>query len=337
MSRSTLRPSPRIRSAFRALVLVVGGMLGGMLGGMHGGAIAQSLELGVDASRTSALTARLEGIPRAGGEIALGVRAGIDPGLRLDVKWSSPLAGIGTVVLEGSAEARFGGDVVARGSVGARGVLGPIAARLRIARFGAAPERFDAARLPGDAPFARGGSAQLAVDGRLDRQWLLAGSGTLWWPSAPTTLGLVVDVDAQARARGLLGRERDGLIALETRWSEGAATLAVGAGLIEAPRRAPEVAGTVFLDLDLRDGRTMLRPGVEIDGSWRSGDDRISATLVARPASREGAPWAIDLAWQRPWRDGRLTLQATGRTGARDGSALAVTLNYALPIDGVTR
>lgn len=296
-------------------------------------AAAQSLRIGIEASASPALVVALDGVPRAGGEIGLEAHLATDPGGRLDLRWSDPLAGVGNLVLEASAEGRFGEAAVARGSLGARGVLGPIAARLEVGRFGAPPERFDAAAHLGDAPFGRGASARLALDGRVNRTWLVTVGTTAWWSSSDALGGTVVDVDLAARARALLGRELDGRIALEARWSAESDGYGVGIGVVHAPRRAPEVSGIAWLDVDARRGGTVTRPGFELQGAWRVGPDRIEASAVARPASRRRAPWSLDLTWRRPWGDGEVAFSAVGRRGELVGETLALTVRYRLPID----
>lgn len=301
-----------------------------------GSVSAQSLRLGIDAHASPALVVALDGVPRAGGEVAVEARIAHDPGGRLDVRWSDPLAGVGNVVLEGSAEARFGETTVARGSLGARGVLGPIAVRLEVDRYGALPERFDAAARLGDAPFARGGAVRLALDGRVDRTWLVSGAATAWWSSGASSSGGVIDVDVGARARALLAREVDGRVAFEGRWGHQRDAYGIGIGAVHAPRRAPEVSGIAWLDVDLRDGRTVARPGIELEGAWRLGRDRIEASVFARPTSRARAPWSLDVTWRRPWGDGEVAFRAVGRTGETIDDVMALTVRYRAPIDLTT-
>ena len=91
------------------------------------------------------LRLRLDQVPRDGGEVDAFAVVGADPALGVAIRWSDALGPLGTVVIEGDAEARLGGPVAARAAVGARGVLGPVAARLRIGVDGAPPTRFASA------------------------------------------------------------------------------------------------------------------------------------------------------------------------------------------------
>jgi hypothetical protein len=273
-------------------------------------------------------------VPRDGGEVDGFALLAADPAVGLTARWSDALGPLGTVVVEGDAELRLGEPAAARAAAGVRGVLGPVAARLRIAIDGAPAERF-ASGAAAEAPYARGVSLRVAADGRASRVWLLSGAATAWRDASGA---LTYDLDAAARARSVFGREGDARLALETRLGAAPPRLAIGLGAVHVPRRAPELSATAWLDLAPAAGPTgRAWLGLEAAGAWRFGQDRVEAALLARPGGRARTPWSLDLSWRRSTDEGEITLQALGRAGGPDAASLQLRLGFEAPLDRVAR
>lgn len=292
-------------------------------------AAAQQLAVGIVASARPAMGVALRDVPRAGGVIGAAARLGVDPGAALSFRWSEVIGGVGNLVVEGDAATRFGGGPAGRATLGARGVLGPVAARVHLDLFSAPPERFEPVGRPADAPFEAGSSLRIAGDGRLDRTWLV-GAQLRAWHSERRWL---VDVDASARARALLAPTWDGRIALASRWGANAANQSLGLGVVWAPRRAPDVSATLWLDRSVRGTTVALLPGAELDGSWRFGADTIAARIVLRPAGRARAAWSFETSFRHPWNGGTLVLRGGAHAGGVSGRAWTVGTSYERPID----
>jgi hypothetical protein len=299
------------------------------------GARAQTWGVRAQVGAQPAAWIGVRGVPRDGGEVDAYARLARDPGLGAALRWSEAFGPLGTLVVEGDAEVRLGEPVAARASAGVRGTVGPVAARLRIGAHGASPERFEGGQADHDAPYDRGASLRLAVDGRASRTWLVSASATAW---RDATGPLTYDLDAAARARSGLGRELDARLALQTRIGAGGTVLAVGLGAVYVPRRAPEVALTAWWDVDPGPGAAVrLRPGLEAAGAWRAGPDRVEAALVARPGGRARTPWSAELSWRRTLEDGDVTIVAIGHSGGPEGTGFEVRVGYQAPLDAGAR
>ncbi len=274
-------------------------------------------------------------VPREGGTVDAFALLATDSAVGLSARWSDAFGPLGTLVIEGDAELRLGEPAVARASAGVRGAVGPVAARLRIGVDGAPPERFTSGAAEAEAPYARGASLRLAADGRANRTWLLSGSATAWRDAAG---GLTFDVDAAARARGVLGREGDARLALQTRAGAAEPRWAIGLGAVYVPRRAPELSATAWLDLaPAPQAAVRAWLGAEASGAWRFGPDRVEAALLARPGGRARTPWSLNLSWRRSLDAGEVTLQAVGGAGGADGASLELRLGYRAPLDPAAR
>jgi hypothetical protein len=291
---------------------------------------AQTWSVQVQAGAHPSAGIGVHGVPRDGGEVDAFALLAEDPAAGLALRWSDAFGPLGTLVIEGDAELRLGEPVAGRASAGVRGAIGPVAARLRVGIDGAAPERFASGGADAEAPYARGASLRLALDGRASRTWLLSGSATAW---RDATGALTYDLDAAARARAALGRELDARLALQTRVGSGGPGLAIGVGANYVPRRAPEVAVTAWLDVDPSRGATVrARPGLEAAGAWRVGADRVEAAILARPGGRARTPWSLDLSWRRTLPDGELVLEVAGAAGGEAGPGLALRVGYRAPL-----
>jgi hypothetical protein len=319
------RPSRRRRAAGAAVLL-----LAALAGPAVGPAAAQEASLRLAAGVADPVRVSLRELPGAALDLDLALAAGDDPGAAVALRRRSAAGVLGTLVLEGEAALRLADPVAGRGTVRARGALGPVALRLQADVWGAPPERFDPTADPGDAPFARGAALRLAGDGRPSRGWLVggdlavarAGDGALAW-----------DLAARARGRRLLGREVDLALAAAGRLGPGPdGGAALGAGVVWAPRRAPDVAVRAWLDVRAEDGAVAWRPGAESAGALRAAGGRLAWTLRARPAGLERAPWWAELAWRRPLGGMRLELRATGRAGGAAGAGWSLSASARVPL-----
>jgi hypothetical protein len=320
-------PRRSVRALATALLAAV---LSGVLAGRAAG---QELEVRLGAGGADPARAALLGVPGEGLELDLALVAGSDPGGAVAVQRRRAAGVLGTLVLEAEGAVRWAAPAAARATLRARGALGPVALRLEGEAWGAPPERFAPTADPGSAPFDRGAALRLAGDGRASRTWLVGGDvgatraagGALAW-----------DLGLDARARRLLGRTWDLTIAAEARWREHETGAALGAGVVWAPRRAPEIGVRAWLDAVARDGREAIRPGVEGRGAARLGDGRVAWTVRARPGGPDRAPWWAELAWRRPAGSAEVELRAVARTGGAAGTGWSVTAAAFVPVPSET-
>lgn len=316
--------SPRFARSVVTAVLTVG-----LLGLVAGRAAGQEAELRLGAGAEDAVRAALLGVEGGGLELDLALTAGSDPGAAVAVQRRRAAGLLGTLVLEAEGAVRLDAPAAVRAKLRARGALGPVALRLEGEAWGAPPERFAPTEDPGAAPFDRGAALRVAGDGRASRRWLIGGDvgvvraagGALAW-----------DLGLDARARRLLGRSWDLTFAAEGRWRGDGPAAALGAGVVWAPRRAPEVRLRAWLDAVVRDGRRGVRPGVEGRGVARAGGGRVDWTVRARPGGPDRAPWWAELAWRRPAGPVDVELRAVARTGGAAGTGWSVAAAAFVPV-----
>lgn len=291
-----------------------------------GTASAQTLHLSSSGGPTPEARIGVRSVPRGPDRLDAALVVSTDPGAELAVRRSQAFGALGTLVLEGEASARFGTTPAARASAGVRGVLGPVSASLRTSVWGAPPERFDTAAATGRAPFDRGASLRLAGEGRLDRTWLLAGGATGWRGDGGRT---ALDLDARLRGRRALGGDRDLSVRAEGRLAGRAGGhAALGAGVVVAPRRAPEIAATAWLDVRPTADGVRLAPGLSTEGAWAVGADRLAWSAIARSGGTERSAWSLDASWRRPAWDGLVEARAGLRAGGLAGTGWSVGIAY---------
>jgi hypothetical protein len=312
-----------VRAAATAALSVI------LLGVVAGRAAGQEAELRLGAGAGDPVRTALLDVRGGGLNLDVALSAGADPGAAVAVRRRSAAGVLGTLVLEGEGAVRLAAPAAGRATLRARGALGPVALRLQGEAWGAPPERFAPADDPGTAPFDRGAALRLEGDGRASRLWLIGGDVGV---TRAASGGLAWDVGLDARARRLLGREWDLTLAAEGRWREDETGAALGAGVVWAPRRAPEIRVRAWLDAVDRDGRQTFRPGVESRGAARAGGGRVDWTVRARPGGPDRAPWWTALAWRRPAGSAEVEVRAVARTGAAVGTDWSVEAAAFVPV-----
>jgi len=300
---------------------------------------AQQLRIEGRVAPLSEVMVAVSDVPRAGGSFGVAAHIGLDPGAALSLRRSEAFGPIGTLVFEGDAVVRFGGEPAARLRASVRGGIGPIAARLEGEVHGAPPERFSVERSSGDGPYDRGGLLALALDGRPSRDLVLSGRSVAWLAAVGTEspAALTIDADAALRARRFLTPTLDATLALESRFAEGRTThFAAGVGVVHAPRRAPEIAVQVWADLDIDAGVVRLLPGLASTGAWRGDAGRFAWSVTARPGSRSRAAWSADANWRHELGRGMLDIAFGARHGGRAGSAFQATVAWQIALASAT-
>lgn len=297
-------------------------------------AFAQTFRLSATVGTSPELRVGVAAVPRGADELDAVLIVSADPGAELRVRRAEAFGPLGTLVFEADASVRFGQDPAGRFGVAARGVLGPVAAALRASAWGAPPERFAATAASGRAPFDRGASLRLSGEGRLDRTWLLAGGVTGWRgygakDGAGDDERNALDLEATLRGRGAAGPDLDLTVTAQGRLADRAGgRTALGAGVVLAPRRAPEIAATAWLDVRPTADGVRIVPGASSEGVWALGDDRLAWTATARPGGLERSPWSLDASWRSPAWDGTVEAHGGFRVGGRSGAAWSVGIVY---------
>ncbi len=318
-------------AAFRAAFLAVALAL---VQALAPHASAQTSRVSATVGTSPELRVGVASVRRGADEIDAVLIASSDPGAELRVRRAEAFGPLGTLVLEADASARFGRDPAARFGVAARGVLGPVAAALRASAWGAPPERFAATAASGRAPFDRGASLRLSGEGRLDRTWLLAGGVTGWRGDGASGSerddeAAALDLEARVRGRGAAGPDLDLTVTAQGRLAARAGgRAALGAGVVVAPRRAPEIAATAWLDVRPAADGVRIVPGVSSEGVWALGDERLAWTATARPGGLERSPWSLDASWRTPAGDGAVEAHGAVRAGGRPGTSWSVGIAY---------
>ncbi|MDZ7707642.1 MAG: hypothetical protein U5J97_07060 [Trueperaceae bacterium] len=320
---------PSARPASLAIVLAIVLVVAWAL---LGATVAQTFHVAASVGTSPEARIGVRSVPRGADELDAALIVAADPGAELTVRRSQAFGPLGTLVLEADASARFAATPAARLGAAARGVLGPVAASLRASAWGAPPERFLATAGSGRAPFDRGVSLALAGEGRLDRTWLLAGGATGWRGDGGRT---ALDLDVRLRGRRALGDDLDLTVRAHGRLAGRAdGRAALGAGIVVAPRRAPEIAATAWLDAAPTADGVRVVPGLSSEGAWALGSDRLAWTAVARPGGSERSPWSLDASWRRPAWDGTVEVRAGARAGGDPGTGWSVGIVYRRELAG---
>lgn len=297
---------------------------------LPGAARAQTLQLtlgdGLQASGAARAGLALQQVPVQDTRVTLGLAYDGQAQLDLALQANDSFGPLGNVVGEGDLALRTDGNV--QGSIGARGVLGPLALGLRLSGFSAGPERFDPLAIA-DATrprFATGGwGVALDATGRPARTLIVhlapefyrADGGTAWradaslrWPRAigPHELSL--------RLRGYLAP------------NGGQGDAALGVGFSYHRRHAPDLGGAVYLGY----GRGGLRPGVSATLAQQLGPVEASLALEAEPYRVDVAPYRLRLSASTGAGPGTIELEGAGASGPA-GPRAAVELRYTLPVN----
>jgi hypothetical protein len=315
-----------VRCARAVLTALLAVVLSGLVAGA---AVGQEAELRLGAGDADPVRIALLGVQGGGLELDLELAAGRDPGGAVSLQRRRAAGILGTLVLEAEGAVRLATPAAARATLRARGALGPVALRLEGEAWGAPPERLAPSADPGAAPFDRGAALRLEADGRATRRWLLGGDVDV---SRASGGAFAWSLAMDARARRLLGRSWDLALAAEGRGRETELGAALGAGVVWAPRRAPDVRLRAWLDAVVRDGQTKVLPGVEGRGAARAGGGRVDWTVRARPGGPDRAPWWAEVAWRRPAGPVEVELRGVGRTGGTAGTGWTVAAAVSVPV-----
>jgi hypothetical protein len=292
-----------------------------------GSAAAQTRSLGVLAGdHGTSLLLRVTGLQEGDLQVDAWARGG--PGLAFGALWrgSSTFGPAGNVVIEG------GGDVVLapgapalRGWAGARGVIGPLAASLRLDAGSDDGDEFEplarsdaGRRALGLSRGAWDAGARLSVTYRLDRDTILSAEprvrvgGGAWMTSA-----------SLAVRRAGVADELDLWLGAEGGVRAGQSSLALALGTVWVRRREPDSWLRLWLGYD---GLHWL-PGVEALVAGRAPGASWSLSAGYVPHRLDARPWrvAFETAVTMPagagtWRmrtaaSGGAPLGATGATG----------------------
>lgn len=279
-------------------------------------AAAQTFTVAAEAAAAPALRLRLDG---ARDDVDLGLTAVVAQRPGFGVTWRSDRAfgALGTLVLEGGGDLRVGERRAwAQADAGARGTVGPVAARLRLSAWNAPRTRFDPLADPAPRRAARGGALTLALDGRPARGWIVGGEGRLARDGAQAAWAARLDGFVRALRALPGGHHLRGTV----RWVRpvgGGTEAALGVGATWTRRRAPDWRAGVALGMG-PDGPGV---GLEVEGVERVGADlRLELTARAATFSRGPQPYRLRAALAGPgaggdWRlDAALGVEATGAT-----------------------
>lgn len=267
-------------------------------------------------------------------DFELGLRLGVfgsGPSVEAAGGWRQTLTAgpLGNLLLE----ARAGMDAAGAGaSVGARGVLGPVALRLELdlgqrgpapfavlSRAAPTPPTADLRRLTGAPQRSFGSGLNLVASWRIDRNWWLEANPRL----ALTQGGWAFAAQASLR-RSAVRPDFDLSLHLEAAGARaGDGHLGVALTLHHVPRRAPESRLTLWWgrrDPAPGGGNAWTAPGMEVATTVREGafSTNLAAGWVPTRADRPAAYLALGSSG--PWGTGRWLLN--GRWAYGDGAGL---------------
>lgn len=286
-----------------------------------------SLSLAVSGVRsggsTVALRLRVTGsdepaVPAVVGQLGFGVSA------------NETFGPLGNVVFELAGDLRS--DGLAQGTIGARGVLGPVAARLSVGMHGAAPVVFDPLGIAGDELPVYGAagpttSLRLGLTGRPSRNVIIEADPELYLTSAGTAGRLA----ARLRLLRTLGENELQLLlrgGATPGFAEGYG--AVGVGLLLPRGRAPDVSFAVHLG---HNGASFA-PGVSANYAENlAGGVRLGLDAALEPYRRDVAPGRLAADLSLPLADGRLGFELAGAYWGQDrASGLALRASFVTPL-----
>ncbi len=296
---------------------------------------------GVAAAQTLQLSAAFAGLPRFGVAVA-GARADgarVDAGIKVDgdgiaqvdlgISANDTFGPLGNVIGEGNVTVRTEGR--AQGSLGVRGVLGPVALGLRLLAFGADPARFDPLALGTDERPAFGGGGwgvALSGSGRLSRSIVLEAAPELYLVPA----GAAARVSTRLRWLRAIGPHE---LSLRTRGylapGGAAADAAVGVGVTVRRRRAPDLDAALYLGL----GENGVRPGATASLSQPlPGGVSVELDASLEPYRADVAPYRLSAGASMPLVGGTgrlLAALAAGHGPLRAALETRLELPIAIP------
>lgn len=235
---------------------------------------------------------------------------------------------LGNVVFELDGDLRS--DALGQLTLGARGVLGPVAARLALGAYGADVAAFDASALAGDVRPSFGGASagvRLGLTGRLSRTAVLEVDPELYFSENGTSGRLT----SRLRLLRALG-ENELRVHLRTGATPGFASGygAVGAGIRFPRGRAPDLDFGVHLGLS----PAGLSPGLTVSlAETLPGSVRAALVAAWEPYRLDVHPGRVDATFSLPLDAGAIDLQVAGAfLDAVRPAATAVTVRYTLPV-----
>jgi hypothetical protein len=256
---------------------------------------AQVATFGVVASDAgSALLARVAGLRDGAATADASVRLGQDVALGVTWRYASTLGPLGNVIVEGGGDLLLdlpGEGAYARMGLTGRGVIGPLAALLRIDGGSVDDERLD--------PVARAEAPRL-VTGTADGRWDIGARASLTYRlDRATTLtfeprlrwvdGDLAGFAAASLRRSGLAPELDLTLALEGGALAGRSAGALGLGAIVTRRREPDSTIRVWLG---HDGERFL-PGGELLLAQRVPGSSFTLTALYAPHRVDALPWRL--------------------------------------------
>lgn len=295
-------------------------------------ALAQDLRLtlggGADPAAGSALDGKaavaIEGARV--GATRVDLTLGYDGAAQLDLalQANDTFGPLGNVIGEGSLSIRTDGS--ARGALGARGVLGPVALGVRALAFGASAERFDPwAAVSPSRPELGGPGWGIALDasGRPSRALIVEVRPQLYG----VTAGTAWRADARLRWLRAIGPHELSLRLAGYLAPTGRADAAVGIGFTYRRRGAPDLDGALYLG----DSPAGLRPGITLTLAQPLGPVDASLDLAAEPYRLDVAPYRAHLELSTALGPGTAGLEAGAAAGTAGAKAL-LGVSYALPV-----
>jgi hypothetical protein len=256
-------------------------------------AAAQTSSVGAVAGASGpALVARVTGVRTGDAGVDAWARLGRDAGLGALWRYTRVFGPLGNVIIEGGTGLLIpsGAPLPAfRATLGARGVVGPLAATLRVDAGTVSEEELDgtiaaeaARRVAGAERGAWDAGARLSVTYRVDRATTVA-----FEPRARWVDGATVAFASAALRRGDLGGEFDLWLGLEGGAFAEARSAALGVGTVWTRRRQPDSSLRVWLGTD---GVSVL-PGVEALLTSRTPSASLTLGVEWVPHRLDASPW----------------------------------------------
>ena len=250
--------------------------------------------------------------------------------LGIDLAANETFGPLGNVVFELSGALRS--DGLAQGTLGARGALGPVAARLSIGAHGAPRAVFDPLASAADdlANFGQPGfstSYRLGLTGRPSRNVILEADPELYL----TNSGAAGRLAMRLRLLRTIGdNELRLLLRGGTTPGFAAAYWSLGAGVLFPRGRAPDI--TVGVHVGVADSK--VSPGVTIDLSENlPGGLRLGLDAALEPYRRDVHPGRVAADFSLPLGTGRMELALAGAfLDARRPSALVLRTSFVTPL-----
>lgn len=261
--------------------------------------------------------------------VALGLT--VDDAVQLDLamRATDSFGPLGNVIGEADFAVRTDGQ--AQGSLGARGVLGPVALGVRLSGFTTIPARFDPLAIAGaDRPSFASGGWGVGLDGTVrpirslvveaaPELYLVDGRASWRFDGRLRWLRAIGPHELSLRLLGYLAP------------GASAGDAAAGVGFTYRRRRAPALDGAVYLGF----GPGGLAPGATASLSQQLGPVLASLAVEAEPFRRDVAPYRLQLSASFAAGPGTASLLAAGAAGPA-GDRAALQLRYAMPVDLVS-